>query len=150
MVKDAETVHTPGKTGPKPKQLEPFEKMGIAVGRDKTHVCPEEVSKLAALGVTTPEMADFFGIKESALKYNFQRELTKGRAELKITLRRNMLQNSHNMNASVQIFLAKNLLGMTDVPQQSDDHKPLPWIETKKPQEASAVIGKTSDLQIQI
>jgi hypothetical protein len=108
------------------------------------------VSKLAALGVTTPEMADFFGIKESALKYNFQRELTKGRAELKITLRRNMLQNSHNMNASVQIFLAKNLLGMTDVPQQSNDHKPLPWIETKKPQEASAVIGKTSDLQIQI
>jgi hypothetical protein len=39
---------------------------------------------------------------------------------------------------------------MRDEPTQTDDQKPLPWIETKKPQEASAVIGKVSDLQIQI
>jgi len=119
------------RTGPKPKQMEPFQKMGIAVGRDKTHIDPEEVEKLAALGVTTPEMADFFGIHESTLKYNFKRELTKGRSQLKITLRRSMLQNAHNMNASVQIFLAKNLLGMADQPVNQADDNVLPWVEAE-------------------
>jgi AraC-like DNA-binding protein len=119
------------RTGPKPKQMEPFQKMGIAVGRDKTHIDPEEVEKLAALGVTTPEMSDFFGIHESTLKYNFKRELTKGRSQLKITLRRSMLQNAHNMNASVQIFLAKNLLGMADQPINQVDDNVLPWVEAE-------------------
>jgi hypothetical protein len=31
------------------------------------------------------------------------------------------------MNAAVQIFLAKNILGMSDNGQESDDKKPLPW-----------------------
>ena len=119
------------RTGPKPKQMEPFQKMGIAVGRDKTHIDPEEVEKLAALGVTTLEMSDFFGIHESTLKYNFKRELTKGRSQLKITLRRSMLQNAHNMNASVQIFLAKNLLGMADQPVNQADDNVLPWVEAE-------------------
>ena len=119
------------RTGPKPKQMEPFQKMGIAVGRDKTHIDPEEVEKLAALGVTTLEMSDFFGIHESTLKYNFKRELTKGRSQLKITLRRSMLQNAHNMNASVQIFLAKNLLGMADQPVNQVDDNVLPWVEAE-------------------
>ena len=139
------------KTGPKPKQLESYEKFGIPVGRDKTHIDPEEVEKLAALGVTTPEMSDFFGITESTLKYNFKRELTKGRSQLKITLRRSMLQNAHNMNASVQIFLAKNLLGMADQPVSQSDDNVLPWVEAEpKTTEVSGNIGIKSTLTLTV
>lgn len=141
------------KTGPKPKQLESYEKFGIPVGRDKTHIDPEEVEKLAALGVTTPEMSDFFGITESTLKYNFKRELTKGRSQLKITLRRSMLQNAHNMNASVQIFLAKNLLGMADQPINTESNQILPWNEShqqNQTHQTEVKIGKTASLQVRV
>jgi hypothetical protein len=41
-----------------------------------------------------------------------------------------MLKNACvNMSAAVQIFLAKNILGMTDQPVNSDAHQPLPWVE---------------------
>lgn len=116
------------KPGPKPKELVEATYMGIPVGRDKKVIDPEEVEKLAALGCRDNEIANFFGIKEDTLRYNFADNLTKGREELKITLRRAMLNNAcKNMNAAVQIFLAKNILGMQDTPVDSDANKPLPW-----------------------
>tara|TARA_B100001057_G_scaffold500517_1_gene616050 strand:+ start:3093 stop:3530 length:438 start_codon:yes stop_codon:yes gene_type:complete len=141
------------KTGPKPKQLEPYERMGIPVGRDKTHIDPEEIEKLSALGVTTVEMADFFGVKEQTLRYNFSDNIQKGRANLKITLRRSMLQNAHNMNASVQIFLAKNLLGMADQPINTESNQILPWNESHQQDQthqSEAHIGKTATLQVRV
>jgi len=139
------------KTGPKPKQLESYEKFGIPVGRDKTHIDPDEVEKLSALGVTITEMADFFGVKEQTLRYHFSENITKGKANLKITLRRSMLQNAHNMNASVQIFLAKNLLGMADQPINTESNQILPWNEsyqTDQTHQSEAQIGKTASLQV--
>jgi hypothetical protein len=116
------------KTGPKPKELVEATYMGLPVGRDKKVVDPEEVEKLAALGCKDSEIANWFGIQYDTLRNNFSEQLTKGREDLKITLRRAMLNNAcKNMNAAVQIFLAKNLLGMSDNGQESDDKKPLPW-----------------------
>ncbi len=139
------------KTGPKPKQLESYEKFGIPVGRDKTHIDPDEVEKLSALGVTVTEMADFFGVKEQTLRYNFSRNISKGKANLKITLRRSMLQNAHNMNASVQIFLAKNLLGMADQPVSQSDDNILPWVEAEpRVTEVSGNIGIKSQLTLEL
>lgn len=117
-----------GKTGPKPKELVEATYLGIPVGRDKKVIDPEEVEKLAALGCKDREIADFFGVKEDTLRYNFTDQLTKGREQMKITLRRAMLDNAcRNMNAAVQIFLAKNILGMADTPVNTDDKQPLPW-----------------------
>ena len=116
------------RTGPKPKELVEGTYMGLPVGRDKKVVDPEEVEKLAALGCRDVEISNWFGIAENTLRYNFSANLTKGREELKITLRRAMLNNAcKNMNAAVQIFLAKNLLGMQDTPTNNEDQKPLPW-----------------------
>lgn len=116
------------KPGPKPKELVTAEYQGIAIGRDKKVVPPEEVEKLAALGCRDREIADFFGVKEDTLRYNFADNLTKGREDLKITLRRAMLDNAcRNMNAAVQIFLAKNILGMSDSPVDSEANQALPW-----------------------
>ena len=118
----------PSKTGPKPKELVESSFEGLPVGRNKVVVDPVDVEKLAALGCRDNEIANWFGIKEDTLRYNFADNLVKGREDLKITLRRAMLNNAcKNMNAAVQIFLAKNFLGMMDVPTNTDDKQPLPW-----------------------
>lgn len=117
------------KTGPKPKELVEGTIIGLPIGRDKTVVPPDQVEELAALGCTDRDIANFFGVKEDTLRYNFADNLIKGREELKISLRRSMLRTAHQGNAAVLIFLAKNILGMTDQPVNTDDKKPLPWTD---------------------
>ena len=115
------------KTGPKPKELVEGTILGLCVGRDKKVIPPPQVEELASIGCTDRDIANFFGIKEDTLRYNFAENLIKGREDLKISLRRSMLKTAHGGNAAVLIFLAKNLLGMSDSPVDSDDKKPLPW-----------------------
>ena len=120
------------KTGPKPKELVEGTILGKVVGRDKKIIPPDEVEKLAALGCKDTEIGNFFGIDGNTLRYNFSVELIKGRENLKISLRRAMLNNAcQHMNAAVQIFLAKNLLGMTDNGQTGEDKQPLPWSDNE-------------------
>lgn len=115
------------KTGPKPKELTEGVIIGLPVGRDRTVVPPDQVAELAKLGCTDRDIANFFGVKEDTLRYNFADYLIKGREELKISLRRSMLKAAHGGSAAVLIFLAKNILGMSDSPMNSEDKKPLPW-----------------------
>jgi hypothetical protein len=118
------------KTGPKAKQTIDAIYSGIQIGRDKIVVDPEEVFKLAQLGLKNTEIANYLGVTEESIRYNFNADLAKGREQLKITLRRAMLHNAiSNNNAAVQIFLAKNCLGMSDTPINSEDNAPLPWVE---------------------
>jgi hypothetical protein len=117
-----------GKRGPKPKQLTEKVVLGLPVGRDKKIVPPDEVYKLASLGCKNIEIADWFGVTEDAISRNFAAELIKGRVAVKISLRRAMLNNAcQNNSAAVQIFLAKNMLGMSDSPLDSEGNAPLPW-----------------------
>ena len=119
------------KTGPKPKQLVEGTIKGLCVGRDKTVVPPDQVQELAALGCSNTDIANFFGVTEQTIRYNFSEYITKGKEELKITLRRSMLKNATvHMNAAVQIFLAKNILGMTSEPLATEANAPLPWNES--------------------
>jgi len=123
-------IHDSGAVSLKPskKQLTEGTILGYPIGRDKKIVPPEEVQKLAALGCSNRDIANFFGIEESNVSRHFAAFLTKGREDLKIALRRAMLNNAcQNNNAAVQIFLAKNLLGMSDTPTNTEDKKPLPW-----------------------
>jgi hypothetical protein len=118
------------KTGPNPKQLTEKIVLGLPVGRDKKIVPPDEVYKLAALGCKNVEIADWFGVTEDAISRNFAAELVKARAAVKISLRRAMLNNAcQNNSAAVQIFLSKNMLGMSDNPTDSEANTPLPWCE---------------------
>ena len=123
-------LHDSGAVSLKPskKQLTEGQILGFPIGRDKKIVPPDEVQKLAALGCTNRDIANFFGIAEDNVARHFADYITKGREELKISLRRAMLNNAcKNNNAAVQIFLAKNMLGMSDSPINSDDKQPLPW-----------------------
>ena len=121
----------PKKRGPKSvrskgKVKAEFE--GYPVGRNGVVVDPEQVRKLAALGCKNIEIANFFGVHDEAIARIFEPELTVGREEMKITLRRAMLENAViKMNPALQIFLAKNILGMSDSPVTTAEKLPLPW-----------------------
>lgn len=102
---------------------------GAVVGRDKKVIPPEEVYKLAQLGCKDKEIAEWFGIPDNTLRYNFSVELLKGRESMKQSLRRAMWNNAIQYNnTTMQIFLAKNFLGMSDNGAVSSD-EPLPWVE---------------------
>jgi hypothetical protein len=111
---------------------------GKLVGRNNVVIPPEEVEDLASIGCTNVDIANWFGVDDSSISYNFKHELAKGRENLKISLRRAMLKNACvNLNAAVQIFLAKNMLGMSDNGMVNDGSKVLPFTddEDEKPTE---------------
>jgi hypothetical protein len=105
------------------------EVLGYEVGRGlrKKVVSPEDVYKLAALGMSNREIARWFDIDHQVVNYNFQTIIDKGREDMKTSLRKAMLKNAMSGNAALQIFLAKNMLGMSDNPHTSEDNKILPW-----------------------
>ena len=113
------------------------EVLGAVVGRDKKIVPPEEVYKLAQIGCKDKEIAEWFGITDNTLRFNFSVELLKGRESMKQSLRRAMWTNAIQGNNTVmQIFLAKNFLGMSDNGVVTND-EPLPWVEGTTDEEDS-------------
>ena len=98
-------------------------------GATKRVVPPDEVYKLAELGCTNKEIAEWFMIKEDTLNYNFAIYLTKGRAGLKRRLRAVQISTALGGNATLLIWLGKQYLGQTDTPQNTEDDKPLPWAD---------------------
>jgi len=122
------------KTGPKTKELKEGTIMGLEIGRgnSKQIVPPDQVEELASIGCTDREIAAFFKVKEDTLRRNFADNLLKGREFCKTRLRQAMFKNAcSHMNAAVQIFLAKNILGMSDQQHNTEANAPLPWVESE-------------------
>ena len=120
-----------GSRGPKPKQITTGEIEGIKCGWDGVVIPPDQVYDLAVLGLTNREIGNFYNVNENTIARNFVAELQKGREMTKIRLRRAMMKNAtEHMNASVQIFLAKAVLGMSEQPTANTD--PLPWVEAEE------------------
>lgn len=125
-----DTVSTPRKkTGNKPKQLKEATYLGIEVGRgeNKKIINPREVEKLAAIGMKNSEIAEWFGIDDSTLSYNFKHEITKGKLNLIQSLRRAQIKLALGGHPTMLIWLGRNLLGQSDSPLQTDANAPLPW-----------------------
>jgi hypothetical protein len=101
----------------------------VGRGRGKRIVVPKDVYELAVIGCNDREIARWFDISDDVLRYNFSDIIEKGREDLKHTLRRAMIKNALSGNAALQIFLAKNMLGMSDTPTNTDDRRPLPWTD---------------------
>ena len=104
-------------------------KEGLIVGREKRVVPPDEVYKLAELGCTNKEIAEWFMIKEDTLNYNFCDYLTKARAGMKRRLRAMQIKTALSGNATLLIWLGKQYLGQSDTPANTDDNQPLPWTD---------------------
>ena len=105
-------------------------KQGLVVGRgeNKTVIDPSEVEKLAKLWCSWEEMSDFFGVPANTLKYNFSDIVAKGRSETKQGLRRAQLKLALSGNATMLIWLGKNILGQQESPQTTNKGV-LPWTE---------------------
>lgn len=117
------------KTGPKPKDLVSVEVTGYQVGRGKTRrvVFDADVYKLAAMGCSDREIATWFDVDDNTLRYNFKDIIAKGREELKHNLRRAQIKLALNGNATMLIWLGKNILGQSENPLDTDANAPLPW-----------------------
>jgi hypothetical protein len=104
-------------------------KRGLLIGRAPRQrvVPPDEVYKLATMGCPDREIAEWFDISESTLRYNFSSYLTKARAQLKQRLRQAQLRVALEGNPTMLIWLGRNILLQDEHPYNTDDDKILPW-----------------------
>jgi hypothetical protein len=104
-------------------------KQGLIVGRapNQRTVPPDEVYYLASLGCTNREIAEWFGIHENTLAYNFKEYIAKAQEETKQKLRQAQLKAALGGNVAMLIWLGKNMLGQSDNPTNTDADKILPW-----------------------
>ena len=82
-----------------------------------------QLIKLAALGATHDEIADFFGIDRSTVERRFARAIERGRAQRKLKLRRLQWRAAEKGNIAMLIWLGKNMLGQSDNPKDPDVEK---------------------------
>ena len=115
--------------GSKKRKTITVEVEGVIVGRDKKIVLPTDVQKLAEIGCKDSEIALWFGITEDTLRYNFSTELMKGRESLKHSLRQAQIRLALSGNATLLIWLGKNILGQQETPTDNEANAPLPWTE---------------------
>lgn len=126
---DAETE--PYKEQPQRKYEDKIVK-GIAIGRgDNRQVIEvEQVRRLAMLHCSYNDMAKFFGVKENTFINNFRFEVERAREVTKHRLMEAMLENAIvRHNPAIQIFLAKNWLGLVNDPVAQEGVTPLPWLD---------------------
>jgi hypothetical protein len=105
---------------------------GIAIGRGKNRqiIDIEQVRRLAMLHCSYKDMAMFFGCAENTFINNFRYEVERAREVTKHRLMEAMLENAiQKHNPAIQIFLAKNWLGLVNDPVAQEGNTPLPWIE---------------------
>lgn len=129
LIPFVEEAVDPSKTGNKPKKLIAMEVFGYEVGRGRSKriVNPDDVYKLAGIGSTDREIANWFDINEDTLRYNFADSLLKGREDLRRSLRHAQLKLALSGNATMLIWLGKNLLNQSDNPTDTEANSALPW-----------------------
>ena len=76
---------------------------------------PEQVKMLASFGCTYTEIGKYFECDESTIRKRFKAKVESGKEEMKFSLRRAMWTSAmENNSIAMQIFMAKNYLGMSD------------------------------------
>lgn len=101
----------------------------IGQGSRKRLIIPEHVWKLAAIGCTDREIAQWYDCAEPTLKENFGVYMARARADMRQRLRRAQFQHAINGNATLLIWLGKQILGQSDNPTDAADSQVLPWTE---------------------
>lgn len=105
---------------------------GVVVGRgENRQIIPvEEVRKLAALHCSYKDMAEYFGVKEGTFRDHFRTEVERARQKLKHRLSEAMIENAiTRLNPTMQIWLSRNWLGMSDGSEQTQAETVLPWLD---------------------
>jgi hypothetical protein len=121
-------------------------KEGLVVGRgtNKKVIPPDEVYHLATLGCSVTEMSEWFGVSQSTLKYNFGEYIKKGKEHIKNKLRDAQMKLALSGNATMLIWLGKNLLSQSDNPINAEANEPLPWSdEDSRPRDELGAVQDT-------
>ena len=108
------------------------------VGRPKAEVDVEILKNLASIGCPTYEIASVMNVSARTLKRNFAEIIEHNREKGKASLRKKMYDKAVKKdNTMMQIFLSKNMLGMSDKVQQTNVTEPLPLIIEAKAEEVN-------------
>tara|TARA_R110000744_G_scaffold62608_2_gene129148 strand:+ start:3865 stop:4251 length:387 start_codon:yes stop_codon:yes gene_type:complete len=110
---------------------EPEEPPRTRMGRPKLDLDLDAITRMASCSCTKREIAYILDISEDTMKRrtDVKEAFTLGKENAKVRLRKAMFSNAiEKMNPALQIFLAKNMLGMSDQGMvNGDDQQPLPW-----------------------
>ena len=93
-------------------------------GRPRIEISIEDVEKLAMIGATTEEIADFYGCSLRTIMQRmeddeeFSHAYRRGLSHMRMSLRRHMLKNSQEGNVGSQIWLSKQYLNMSEPTQR--------------------------------
>jgi hypothetical protein len=90
------------------------------MARPKKSISAEQVVKLARLGLTVTEIAEFLGVDRATLYRRFATEITKGQSLLNIKLRRLQLRAAERGNVAMLIFLGKVVLHQREFPDEQE------------------------------
>ncbi len=91
------------------------------MARPKANIDGAEVEKLASFGLTNREIGEVVGASEATIGRRFASETTKGRGNLKKSLRRKQVELALGGNATMLIWLGKNYLDQKDKQELSGD-----------------------------
>ena len=80
----------------------------------KYDIDTKEVQKLAEYGCSQREIADFFGCDESLISKSYSSFITKVKAFLKKKLRKAQIDLALKGNATMLVWLGKQMLGQTE------------------------------------
>ena len=113
------------------------------VGRPRIKIDIEILKNLASIGCPTYEIASVMNVSARTLKRNFAEIIDQYREQGKASLRKKMYDKAVKKdNTMMQIFLSKNMLGMSDKVQQTNVTEPLPLIIEAKAEEVKDLNGK--------
>jgi hypothetical protein len=84
------------------------------MARPQIEIDAAQVEKLAQIGCKNTEIADYFLCSEDTITRRFAEELTKGRADLRMSLRRMQIKSAQAGNVVMLIWLGKQMLGQQD------------------------------------
>ena len=84
------------------------------MGRPKKNISINLVANLAAHGCTTEEIGTIVGCSKDTLERRFSAVLKKGRANMKMSLRRRQMKLAMEGNATMLIWLGKQYLKQKD------------------------------------
>ena len=113
------------------------------VGRPKAKVDVEILKNLASIGCPTYEIASVVGVSARTLERNYAEIIDTYREKGKSSLRKKMYDKAVKKdNTMMQIFLSKNMLGMSDKVQQTNVTEPLPLIIEAQAEDVKDLNGK--------
>jgi hypothetical protein len=94
------------------------------MARPKLKIDPNQVEKMATIGVPVSDIADILGCDRKTIYNHFSTQIMKGRAEGRARLRQVAWQSALKGNVAMTIFLLKNYCDMSDNDQViENNHK---------------------------